>query len=122
MSIKGIGEKSAESLVDWFNDAKNMEILKRMEKLGVEIMINEKRKTKNEKLIGKTFVLTGEMKGWTRDEAKDIIRKGGGDVSSSVSKNTDFVVAGENPGSKFKKAIELGVRIINESEFKEMIK
>lgn len=120
MGIKGIGDKSAESLVSWFSDGKNIEILKRMDKLGVEIIIPELR-IMNYELQGKTFVLTGEMKGWTRDEAKDIIRKAGGDVSSSVSKNTDYVVAGENPGSKYDKAKELGVKIIDENEFSKMI-
>lgn len=121
MSIKGIGDKSAESLSGWFNDEKNIELLERMEKLGVEIMMSGKLKVKSEKLNGKTFVLTGELKGFTRDEAKDIIRKAGGDVSSSVSKNTDYVVAGENPGSKYDKAKELGVKIIGEEEFRKMI-
>jgi len=76
----------------------------------------------NNKLTGKTFVLTGEMKSWTRDEVKDIIRKAGGDISSSVSKNTDYVVAGENPGSKYQKALRLGVKIIGEKEFRELIR
>lgn len=125
MSIKGIGDKSAESLSGWFNDEKNIELLERMEKLGVEIEMGlmglKGKMGEKGKFQGKTFVLTGELKSWTRDEAKDIIRKAGGDVSSSVSKNTDYVVAGENPGSKYDKAKELGVKIIGEEEFRKMI-
>ena len=69
------------------------------------------------KAEGKTFVLTGTLAGLTRDEAKAKIREIGGSVSSSVSKNTDFVVAGENPGSKYDKAKKLGVKILDEEEF-----
>ncbi|MEK7598195.1 MAG: BRCT domain-containing protein, partial [Patescibacteria group bacterium] len=121
-SIKGIGDKSAESLVDWFSDKENIKILEKMGKLGVEVKTGDKgemgyKENKKGKLEGVTFVLTGELPNFTRDEAKDIIRKEGGDVSSSVSKNTDYVLAGANPGSKYDKAKELGVRIIDERKF-----
>ena len=72
-------------------------------------------------LEGKTFVLTGELPSFTRDEAKDMIRKRGGSVSSSVSRKTNYVVAGENPGSKYDKARELGVTVVDESGFKALI-
>lgn len=121
MRIKGIGEKSAESLVEWFGNAKNVQMLEKMKEAGVEVIVQE-TSSANQKLRGLTFVLTGELSGFTRDEAKDIIRKEGGSVSSSVSKNTNFVLAGENPGSKFQKAQSLGVRIIGEKEFREIIK
>ncbi|MFA5777270.1 MAG: NAD-dependent DNA ligase LigA [Parcubacteria group bacterium] len=121
-SIKGIGEKSAKSLSNWFSEKNNLELIKRMKKLGVEIIISNEPENASYKLDGKTFVLTGELKNFTRDVAKDMIRKKGGDVSSSVSKKTDYVLAGENPGSKYQKAKELGVKIINEGEFKELIK
>ena len=81
-----------------------------MNELGVQTVVSSKLSGVNYKLQGKTFVLTGELKSFTRDEAKDIIRKAGGDISSSVSKKTDFVLAGENPGSKYNKAKELGVK------------
>ncbi|MFA7319755.1 MAG: NAD-dependent DNA ligase LigA [Parcubacteria group bacterium] len=118
--IKGIGEKSAESLVSWFSDAQNLKMLEKMHDLGVEIVIENQVDEKNGKLLGKTFVLTGELKNFTRDEAKGMIRKAGGEVSSSVSRKTDYVVAGEKPGSKYKKAEELGVKIMQEEEFKKM--
>ncbi len=79
-------------------------MLEKMEKLGVKIITHDQQPTTNNKLEGLTFVLTGELVNFTRDEAKDMIRKAGGDVSSTVSKKTDYVVAGENPGSKFQKA------------------
>jgi len=119
--IKGIGEKSAESLVEWFGENSNLKMLKRMDELGVKIIIHPELQITNNKLQNKTFVLTGELENFTRDEAKDMIRNAGGDVSSSVSQKTDYVVAGENPGSKFEKAKELGVKIIGEKEFKKML-
>jgi DNA ligase (NAD+) len=122
MNVKGIGNKVAESLVQWFGDKNNIEILDRLKKNGVETIISaDKLQTANYKLQNKTFVLTGELQNFTRDEAKDMIRKQGGAVSSSVSQKTDYVVAGENPGSKYKKAKELGVKIISEEEFKKII-
>lgn len=119
--IKGIGDKSAKSLLEWFNGKENIELLRKMKDLGVEVSIGAKMQAASDKLQGTTFVLTGEMKNFTRDEAKDIIRKQGGDVSSSVSKKTDYVVAGENPGSKHGKAKELGVKIIGEEAFKKLV-
>lgn len=122
LKIKGIGEKSAESLVAWFAGKKNLAMLRKMKSSGVEVAISRRPPAANRKLQDKTFVLTGELKDFTRDEAKDIIRKAGGDVSSSVSAKTDYVVAGEEPGSKYAKAKELGVKIIGENEFKKLIK
>jgi len=121
MSVKGIGEKSARSLVSWFRDRENIKILEMMDELGVTITINNQQPTTRSKLRGLTFVLTGELKSFTRGEAKDIIRKEGGNVSSSVSAKTDYVLAGENPGSKLQKAKELQVKIIDEKKFKELL-
>ncbi len=122
MSIKGIGQKSARSLQEWFANKNNLKLLEKMEKLGVKIIMPEDRSLKSQsKLKGLTFVLTGELKDFTREEAKDIIRKAGGDVSSSVSKKTDYVIAGKNPGSKYDKAKNLNVKIISESDFKKML-
>lgn len=122
IEIKGIGDKSAESLSEWFNNKNNLKLLEKMNKLGIILEFpNQFNESKNYKLFNKTFVLTGELSSFTRDEAKDMIRKRGGDISSSVSKKTDYVVAGENPGSKYEKAKELGVKIIDEIEFKKII-
>ena len=120
--IKGIGEKSAESLAEWFNDAGNMKILEEMNEVGVEVIIRDENKNKDGgRLAGQTFVLTGELENFTRDEAKGMIRKAGGDVTSSVSRKTDYVLVGEKPGSKYKKAQELGVKIITEEEFTRLL-
>jgi DNA ligase (NAD+) len=122
-SIPDIGPAVAESIYDWFNDKNNQQLLEKLEKAGVEIEIqSQKSKVKSQKLIGLNFVLTGELEILTRDGAKEKIRSLGGDVSSSVSKNTDFVVVGKNPGSKYDKARELGVKIIEEEEFLKMIR
>jgi len=122
LEIKGIGEKSAESLAVWFSDKENIKLLERLSNLGVVLQFpNEAIEARSYKLAGKTFVLTGELSGLTRDEAKDMIRKKGGDVSSSVSKKTDYVVAGENPGSKYDKARELGVKVIDKKAFLSLI-
>lgn len=120
--IKGIGEKSAESIAEWFLDEVNIEQLKKMAKAGVTLAFPDKSKSrKDSELAGKTFVLTGELAGFTRDEAKDIIRRKGGEISSSVSKKTDYVVVGENPGSKYEKAVELGIRILDEEKFIKLL-
>ena len=119
--IKGIGEKSAESLVSWFSDAENIKLLQKMESLGVKIVVESKPKSEGGKLRGQTFVLTGNLKNFTRDEAKGMIRKAGGSVSASVSSKTSYVVAGEKPGSKYQKAVELGVKIIDEEELKKIL-
>ncbi|KKP67298.1 MAG: ligase protein [Candidatus Moranbacteria bacterium GW2011_GWE2_35_164] len=120
MNIKGIGEKSAQSLVNWFGDEKNINILTKMQALGVEIFLDN-FESENNAMKNKTFVLTGALSGFTREEIKDIIRKEGGKISSSVSSKTDFLLAGESVGSKYEKAQKMGVKIISEEEFKKMI-
>lgn len=119
MEVKGIGEKAAEELSTWFNAEKNLELLRRMKASGVEVVESFESQVMSDKLQGKTFVLTGELERFTRDEAKAMIRKYGGQVSDSVSRKTDYVVAGANPGSKLAKAERLGVGILDEKEFIE---
>jgi DNA ligase (NAD+) len=121
VNIKGIGGKSAESLQQWFSNRENIELLKKMRDFGVQVEIPKLQIT-NYKLQGQNLVLTGELETMTRDEAKEKIRALGGDISSSVSKNTNFVVVGKNPGSKYDKARELGVKIVDEKEFVKMLK
>ncbi len=117
--LNGIGTKSAESLRVWFADKRHQNMLARLQQQGILLVLPEVLEGK-QSLQGKTFVLTGELTSFTRDEAKDMIRKQGGSISSSVSKKTDYVVAGENPGSKYDKAKELGVVIVDESGFKAL--
>ncbi|MDD5489962.1 MAG: NAD-dependent DNA ligase LigA [Candidatus Moranbacteria bacterium] len=120
MRIKGVGDKAAESMHQWFNEKENIKLLEKMKDSGVNVEIPKLQIT-NYKLRGQNFVLTGELESMTRDEAKEKIRLLGGDISSSVSKQTDYVVVGKNPGSKYDKARTLGVKIINEREFKRLI-
>ncbi|MEA3449542.1 MAG: NAD-dependent DNA ligase LigA [Patescibacteria group bacterium] len=120
-SLEDIGPIVAKSIYDWFRDEKNIEILKKLEKNGVLLDVahlnNEKTSSQ---LSGKTVVLTGSLSGLTRVEAKAKIRELGGKIASTVSKNTDLVLVGENPGSKHEKAKKLGIKIISEIEFKKL--
>ncbi len=125
LSIKGIGEKAAESLFIWFHDEHNLKILTKMKQLGVEIKKSTESinstfpKTTLQNLV---FVLTGELKNFTREEVKDMIRKEGGKVTNSISQRTDFLLVGKKPGSKYQKAQKIGVKIITEKEFLVMLK
>ena len=119
--IIDIGPKVADSIFNWFRDKKHLEFLEKLKKAGIVIKA-QISKPKVQKLLNKIFVLTGEMESMTRDEAKEKIRELGGDVTGSVSKNTDFVVAGSEPGSKYDKAQKLGVKILSEQEFLKLIK
>ena len=114
-----IGPKVAESISEWFADQHNLELLEEFLAHGVKV-INAEPKVAG-KLKGLTFVLTGELENWSRNEMKNKIRALGGDVSSSVSKKTDYVLIGDNPGSKFNKAKELGVPIIDEAGFSQLL-
>ncbi len=118
--IKGIGDKVAKSICDYFKDEKNLEFLGKLFKKDIKIKV-KKAKIGN-KLAGIVFVLTGELENFTRGEAKKKIKSLGGNVSDSVSKRTDYVVAGENPGSKLDRARKLKIKIIGEREFEKMVK
>ncbi len=118
-NIEGIGEKIAKSIYDFFKDKKNIELLNDLSTYGV--IPSNSTQNKSDEFAGLTFVLTGTLQSMTRDEAGAKIKEMGGKTSSSVSKKTSYVIAGENPGSKFDKATSLGVKILNEDEFKELI-
>lgn len=122
-SIKGFGEKMSSSVESWFREDENRKTLKDLDELGIEFEKIEQKKASalGGKLENKTFVLTGALPNLTRDEAKDLIRKEGGNVSSSVSTKTDFVLVGADPGSKFEKAQKLGVKILDEEGFLKII-
>lgn len=117
--INDIGERVAESILEFFIDKENITLLDNMKKNGVKI--SYATNTSN-KFTGKSFVFTGGLVDITRDEAKDLVRKHSGKVSGSVSKKTDFVVVGENPGSKYNKAKELDINILTEKEFISLLK
>lgn len=115
-TIDGIGPTMAQSIVQFFNNENNLEVLKRLEEAGVTM--EEKRVPQSDGVFSKkTFVLTGALTRLTRDAAKELIQAEGGKVSSSVSKKTDWLLVGENPGSKYQKALELDVDIIDEDTF-----
>lgn len=111
--VPGIGIKSAESLTDWSSQSSTKKLFQRLNEVGLHIALPEVSTTPG-KLAGLTFVLTGELENFTRDVAKRRIKELGGSVASSVSHQTDFVVAGADPGSKYTKAKELGVPILDE--------
>lgn len=118
--VESIGDIVAKSIFDFFHDEYNIKLIEELKAVG----INPQGvvKPKSDKLAGKVFVLTGTLQNMTRDEASAIIKSHGGKTSSSVSKKTSFVVAGENAGSKLDKAQNLGVIILTENDFLEMIK
>lgn len=115
-SIEGLGDKVATSLYDWFGEDGNTEFLQKLFAKGVNVLKMREIEGK-EGISGKTFVITGTLESIGRSQAKDMIIKNGGHVSGSVSKQTDYVIAGENPGSKYTKAQELNVQILSEGDF-----
>jgi len=120
--IDGIGEVVGKAIVAWFADKENKRLIERLKKV-VRIVSEKKVVSKMPgRLAGKTLVLTGTLLSLSRDEAKEKIRKEGGSVSSSVSQKTDYVVAGEEAGSKLDKARALGVAVLTEEEFLKMLK
>jgi DNA ligase (NAD+) len=120
-----IGLTMAQSIRDWFDDPGNERLCRRLPEAGVRTESGKQSRAAgnegDEKFAGKQFVLTGTLPGMSRDEARALIESGGGRVTSSVSKKTDFVVAGAEPGSKLDKANQLGVAVIDEAEFKKML-
>lgn len=120
-SVYGIGPRIAESVWKFFRDPRNLELIERLKNAGLNFEVKPEEKERK-KLAGKIFVFTGTLKNFTREEAKEKVEELGGKVSNSVSKKTDYVVVGENPGSKYDKARQLGVKIITEEEFLELIK
>ena len=119
--IKDIGEESAKMIVGYFGNQKNMELVRRFKEYGVKTFDDEDTGA-SDKLNGLKFVVTGTLGKYKRDEIEKLIELHGGETSSSVSKKTHYVLAGENAGSKLEKAETLGVNIISEAEFEEMIK
>ena len=120
-NIRDIGGIIAKSVVEYFSDEKNLIMIDELKKLGINMeYLGEEEKT-DTPFSGKTFVLTGALSSMSRDEAKEIIESLGGNCSGSVSKKTDVVIAGEAAGSKYNKAVELGIEIWDEEKFKEIL-
>lgn len=118
--VEEVGPKVAESIVEFFAEQANRQVIAKLRQAGVEL--KEKRvKPKDTRLAGKAFVITGTLSAWTREEAKELIESHGGKVTSSVSKNTDYLVVGAEPGSKLEKARQLGVQTLDEKQFAKLV-
>ncbi|MFA5829519.1 MAG: NAD-dependent DNA ligase LigA [Candidatus Gracilibacteria bacterium] len=118
--MDGFGDKVAKEIINWFNNEKNIEFLKKLEQVG--ITLTKETTATSSKFVGKNFVITGTLKTMGRDEAKQKVREHGGKIHGSVSAKTNFVICGENPGSKYDNAKKLGVPILNEEEFLALLK
>ncbi len=118
--VEEVGPKVASGILEFFSEPVNRQLIKKLEKAGVRPTA-EKRTLKSNKLAGKSFVFTGGLANRTREEAGEIVQQHGGKVVNSVSKKTDYVVVGTDPGSKFDKAKELGVSILSEAEFEKLV-
>jgi len=119
MAVPEIGPEVAQSVVRFFRDERNRETIKRILEAGVSF--EEAAPEEERPLEGKVFVFTGALESMTREEAKNLVERLGGRAASSVSRKVDYVVVGKDPGSKYDKARELGLTIIDEEEFKKLI-
>ena len=120
VAVNEVGPKVAAAITEFFSEPANRQLIKKLNKVGVHPTA-EKRQVKSDKLTGKSFVFTGGLANRSREEAGEIVQQHGGKVSGSVSKKTDYVVVGSDPGSKHDKAKELGVTILTESEFEKLL-
>ena len=120
-SIRDIGDKIAESVITYFKEEKNIKMLQELKSIGLNFNYETEEITENDNFMNKKFVVTGTLVKFGREEIKQIIEDNGGVTSGSVSKKTDVVIVGENPGSKYDKAIELGIEIWDEEKLLEML-
>ncbi len=120
-AIYEVGNVIAASIVEFFQQDSIKQLIRKLKDAGLNLT-EQVKEIKKSGLFGKTFVFTGELESFSRSEAERLVREYGGNAGSSVSTNTDFLVAGNNPGSKYEKAKKLGIKIINEDNFKEMLK
>lgn len=119
--VNDVGEITANNIYEFFKQEQSIDMINRLKLAGINMQARNEEEIDN-RFEGKVFVLTGSLEKYTRQEAADIIEKYGGKTSSSVSKKTDYVLAGENAGSKLTKAQDLGIKIISEDEFEEIVK
>ena len=119
-AVDDVGAVTAGNITEWFSLPQSQHLLKLLSEAGVN-MLSLEQETSDNRFAGKTFVLTGTLEHYTRDEASAVIESFGGKVSSSVSKKTDYVLAGEAAGSKLDKAQKLGIVILTEQEFEKLI-
>ena len=121
LAVPDVGPVVAQSIVDFFAEAHNVEVIEQLRAAGVNWPAIEKLSSSNTKLAGKTFVLTGTLPTLSRDEAKARLEAAGAKVAGSVSKKTDYVVAGTEAGSKLVKAQELGITVLDEAQMLELL-
>ena len=119
-SISGVGEKIAKSIIEFFKTSESKELINKIKKAGI-VSKAKVVSVKNSKILGKTLVITGTLETMTRGKAEELIKNSGGKSGSSISKKTDFLIVGTDPGSKLKKAKDLGINILNEQEFIELV-
>jgi DNA ligase (NAD+) len=120
-SIPGIGERIAASITDFFSIRQNRDLVEKLKKKGLFAARAVKKKVKGSRLAGLTFVITGTLEKYSRDEAKSAIEDLGGKVASSVSKKTDYLVCGSDPGSKLDQAKKHGTKILDDEAFEKLI-
>jgi DNA ligase (NAD+) len=117
-----VGPQIAASIVNFFSGTHNRHLIEQLQRAGVQMSAHKNRKRINGTLLGKTFVLTGTLDSMTRDEAKHRIEALGGKVVASVSKSTSFLVIGSDPGTKLEKARTLGIQLLDEEKFLNIVK
>ena len=121
IEINDVGEIIAKSIIDYFSNEENIRTIDLLKKIGINILFKGEKTKEKEDFLNKTFVVTGTLNNYSRDEIKEKIENFGGKTSESVSKKTDVVIVGENPGSKYDKALKLGIEIWNEEELVKKI-
>ena len=119
--VHDIGEKTARRIKEFFDDADNLKMLAELKEAGLTMEEEQKIIEEGSAIAGKSFVLTGKLIKFTRDAASKLIAERGGIVKGSVSKNTDYVIAGDKAGSKLSRAFELGIKILSEEEFEQLL-
>jgi DNA ligase (NAD+) len=120
--VEEVGPKIAETITVFFSEPRNRELVERLREAGLRFTQPKKRSTAPQKLAGLTFVLTGTLEHYSREQAAELIEQAGGKVTGSVSKKTNYVLAGSEPGSKLEKAHSLGVPVITEADFEKLIR
>lgn len=121
LEIEGVGPKVAESVVTYFSTKEHLDEIDQLLELGVKPRVQKVKQFKEHPFAGKTFVLTGGLEEYTRDTASKLIKERGGKVTSSVSRKTDYILAGSDPGSKYEKGKKLGITILDEKSFKQLL-
>ncbi|MEZ5098497.1 MAG: NAD-dependent DNA ligase LigA [Thermoleophilia bacterium] len=119
--VDGVGPDRAESIAEWFADQENRRLVDELRALGVRVELDESERPVEGPLSGRTYVITGTLAGWSREQAREALERLGAKVTDSVSKRTSAVVVGESPGSKFEKAAKLGVEVLDEAAFGRLL-